>query len=76
MTSQPSGGSSRDTERLHQLGYAQELRRGMKTFSNFAVSFTIISILSECLTLFYFAMNVGGPRSWRWAIERDLDLQA
>src|SRR5690349_14221533 len=50
-----------DTERLHQLGYAQELRRGMRTFSNFAVSFTIISILSGCLTLFYFAMNVGGP---------------
>jgi preprotein translocase subunit SecG len=25
------------------------------------VSFTIISILSGCLTLFYFAMNVGGP---------------
>src|SRR5919204_3062431 len=50
-----------DTERLHQLGYAQELRRGMRTFSNFAVSFTIISILSGCLTLFYFAMNTGGP---------------
>jgi len=50
-----------DTERLHELGYAQELRRGMRTFSNFAVSFTIISILSGCLTLFYFAMNTGGP---------------
>jgi amino acid transporter len=50
-----------DTERLHQLGYAQELRRGMRTFSNFAVSFTIISILSGCLTLFYFAMTTGGP---------------
>jgi amino acid transporter len=33
----------------------------MRTFSNFAVSFTIISILSGCLTLFYFAMNFGGP---------------
>jgi amino acid transporter len=43
------------------MGYAQELRRGMKTFSNFAVSFTIISILSGCLTLFAFAMNTGGP---------------
>ena len=38
-----------------------ELRRGMRTFSNFAVSFTIISILSGCLTLFGFAMNTGGP---------------
>ena len=52
--------ASSDTEQLHQLGYAQELRRGMRTFSNFAVSFTIISILSGCLTLFYFAMNTGG----------------
>jgi amino acid transporter len=33
----------------------------MRTFSNFAVSFTIISILSGCLTLFGFAMNTGGP---------------
>ncbi|MBF6606955.1 MAG: amino acid permease [Chloroflexi bacterium] len=33
----------------------------MRTFSNFAVSFTIISILSGCLTLFLFAMNTGGP---------------
>jgi amino acid transporter len=62
MDSRSTGSpASRDVERLHQLGYAQELRRGMKTFSNFAVSFTIISILSGCLTLFGFAMNVGGP---------------
>jgi amino acid permease (GABA permease) len=54
--------ASSDTEQLHQLGYAQELRRGMRTFSNFAVSFTIISILSGCLTLFGFAMNTGGPQ--------------
>jgi amino acid transporter len=61
-SSPPDGGQrSKDVQRLHELGYAQELRRGMRTFSNFAVSFTIISILSGCLTLFYFAMNVGGP---------------
>ncbi|HEY8989696.1 MAG TPA: amino acid permease [Candidatus Limnocylindrales bacterium] len=50
-----------DTDQLHALGYAQELRRGMRTFSNFAVSFTIISILSGCLTLFKFGMLAGGP---------------
>jgi len=55
------GMSGTDTEQLHQLGYAQELRRGMRTFSNFAVSFTIISILSGCLTLFAYGMNTGGP---------------
>lgn len=50
-----------DTERLHELGYAQELLRRMGGFSNFAVSFTIISILSGCLTLYQYGMNTGGP---------------
>jgi amino acid permease (GABA permease) len=50
-----------DTSRLHQLGYAQELARRMSGFSNFAVSFTIISILSGCLTLYGYGMSTGGP---------------
>jgi amino acid permease (GABA permease) len=50
-----------DVKRLHELGYAQELRRRMTAFSNFAVSFTIISVLSGCLTLYGFGMNNGGP---------------
>jgi amino acid permease (GABA permease) len=50
-----------DEERLHELGYAQELLRRMGGFSNFAVSFTIISILSGCLTLYGYGMNTGGP---------------
>ncbi|MEX1264409.1 MAG: amino acid permease [Actinomycetota bacterium] len=58
-----STGRKSDTERLHELGYAQELKRGMSGFSNFAVSFTIISILSGCLTLFGFGMVIGGPAS-------------
>src|SRR6184192_3039141 len=60
-TAPPGSGAKSDQQRLHELGYAQELRRGMGAFSNFAVSFTIISILSGCLTLFYFGMNTGGP---------------
>jgi amino acid permease (GABA permease) len=52
-----------DAEQLHRMGYAQELRRRMSTFSNFAVSFTIISILSGCLTLYGYGMNTGGPIS-------------
>ena len=57
-----------DAKRLHELGYAQELRRRMSGFSNFAVSFTIISILSGCLTLYGFGMNTGGPAVivWGW----------
>jgi amino acid permease (GABA permease) len=50
-----------DQQRLHELGYAQELRRRMSGFSNFAVSFTIISILSGCLTLYGYGMDAGGP---------------
>jgi amino acid permease (GABA permease) len=57
-----------DQKRLHELGYAQELMRRMSGFSNFAVSFTIISILSGCLTLYGFGMLTGGPVLivWGW----------
>ncbi len=51
----------RDRKRLNELGYAQELKRRMTAFSNFAVSFTIISVLSGCLTLYGFGLNTGGP---------------
>jgi amino acid permease (GABA permease) len=65
-----SPAQSEDEKRLHQLGYAQELSRTMSGFSNFAVSFTIISILSGCLTLYGFGMNTGGPVMivWGWPI--------
>ena len=35
-----------DKQVLHKLGYAQELSRRMSGFSNFAISFSIISILA------------------------------
>src|SRR5256714_369708 len=59
-----------DVQTLHRLGYAQELLRRMSGFSNFAVSFTIISILSGCLTLYQFGMNTGGPVMivWGWPV--------
>ncbi len=61
---------SSDEEILHRLGYAQELRRRMSGFNNFAVSFTIISILSGCLTLYGYGMGTGGPAIivWGWPI--------
>ena len=52
-----------DTKRLHELGYAQELDREMGTFSNFAISFSIISILAGGVTGFSLGMNAGGPRT-------------
>ncbi|HEY5360460.1 MAG TPA: amino acid permease [Streptosporangiaceae bacterium] len=64
----PSASLSSDEETLHSMGYAQELRRRMSGFSNFAVSFTIISILSGCLTLYGYGMATGGPAVivWGW----------
>src|SRR5260370_1159162 len=51
---------AQDRKRLHGLGYAQELFRAMGGFSNFAISFTIISILSGCVTLFYLVPTTVG----------------
>ena len=50
-----------DASRLAELGYKQELHRGMSGFSNFAVSFSIISVLAGCITSFGIAMSSGGP---------------
>ncbi len=38
--------TSDDVNTLHKMGYAQELSRNMGKFSNFAISFSIICILS------------------------------
>jgi amino acid permease (GABA permease) len=50
-----------DAAELAKLGYKQELHRGMSGFSNFAVSFSIISILAGCITSYSIALNSGGP---------------
>ncbi len=50
-----------DRAHLHSLGYAQELNRGMGAFSNFAISFSIISILAGGFTSFWLGLNFGGP---------------
>jgi amino acid transporter len=49
-----------DIQRLHGLGYAQELFREMGGFSNFAISFTIISILTGGVSTFGFGLLYGG----------------
>src|SRR3954471_12687204 len=50
-----------DESLLAQLGYKQELKRRLSTFSNFAVSFSIISILAGAITSSIIAMGAGGP---------------
>jgi amino acid transporter len=61
---------SADEAHLARLGYKQELSRSWSGFSNFAISFSIISILAGCFTTFYQGWNNGGPVaiSWGWPI--------
>ena len=63
-TVEPVTDSEIDSDRaeLHALGYAQELKRGMGGFSNFAISFSIISILAGGMTSYWLGMVTGGPR--------------
>ena len=59
-----------DEQRLAELGYKQELNRSWSGFQNFAISFTIISILAGSFTTYGQAWNNGGPVaiSWGWPI--------
>jgi amino acid transporter len=59
-----------DERQLAKLGYAQELHRSWSGFSNFAISFSIISILAGCFTSFGLGWNNGGPAAiaWGWPL--------
>src|SRR5574337_1658534 len=50
-----------DVRDLHKLGYAQQLFREMGGFSNFAISFSIISILTGAILLYGFGLRFVGP---------------
>jgi len=62
--------ASSDEQRLAELGYKQELSRSWSGFQNFAISFTIISILAGCFTTYGQGFNNGGPVaiSWGWPL--------
>ncbi len=51
----------RDAADLKRFGYAQQLLREMGGFANFAVAFTIISILTGAITLYGQGLAFGGP---------------
>ena len=52
-----------DEKVLHGMGYAQELSRRMGTFQSFAISFSIICIISGGFGSFPIALSTGGPFS-------------
>ena len=51
---------AQDVKDLHGLGYAQELFRSMGGFSNFAISFSIISILTGAVILYDYGLAFAG----------------
>ena len=50
-----------DTRDLARLGYAQQLFREMGGFSNFAISFSIISVLTGAVLLYGYGLKLAGP---------------
>lgn len=53
--------NNKDSNELAELGYAQELLRDMGGFSSFAVSFSVISILTGITQLYWYGLKYGGP---------------
>ncbi|MET7685443.1 amino acid permease [Streptomyces sp. NPDC005423] len=65
----PDDAQHDEERRLRELGYRPVLARRMGGFGNFAISFSVISVLSGCMTLYGFGMGAGGPAVmlWGWA---------
>jgi amino acid transporter len=66
MPMHPQHDTAEDAQELRRLGYAQELFRTMGGFSNFALSFSIISILTGAVTLYGHGLTMGGPAEMAW----------
>jgi amino acid transporter len=52
---------ARDAQDLKSMGYVQELFREMGGFSSFAISFSVISILTGAIQLYGYGLQHGGP---------------
>ncbi|KAI3858783.1 hypothetical protein MKX03_033736 [Papaver bracteatum] len=50
-----------DNSRLNQLGYKQELSRTLSALSNFAVTFSIVSVITGLTTTYNTGLTFGGP---------------
>ena len=51
----------KDSNLLAKFGYRQDLNRSMKSFSSFAISFSLISILTGIFANFHFGYSEVGP---------------
>ena len=60
---------SEDVKILEAFNYRQELKRSLKLFSSFAISFSFISITTGIFTNYKFVIQTGGPAGiWSWGI--------
>ncbi|MEV4420855.1 amino acid permease [Patulibacter sp. NPDC049589] len=59
-----------DVRRLREMGYEPTLERSMGGFSNFAISFSIVSILTGGLASYGIGLQNGGPitMAWGWPL--------
>jgi len=61
MTTNRESQIAADVDDLRRLGYTQQLILEMGGFSNFAVSFSIISILTGAVLLYGYGLKYAGP---------------
>lgn len=58
-----------DASDLEKFGYKQQLKRSMGSFSSFAISFSLISIITGIFANFAFGVQqVGGILIWSWLL--------
>ncbi|CAO3660229.1 unnamed protein product [Umbelopsis vinacea] len=60
----------KDTARLNELGYKQELKRELSSFGNYGVALSVVCISSGLTSLFSYGLNTGGPvlMTWGWVV--------
>lgn len=62
-----AGADPRDSARLADFGYRQELHRSLGRYASFAAGFSFISVLTTVFQFFAFGYSFGGPRFfWTW----------
>ena len=59
--------AQRDAARLRELGYTQELKRGLRTFENVAMGFAAISPVVALYGVVAVGLVLAGP-AWVWAL--------
>ena len=61
--------SAEDASTLEELGYTQELHRGIGGYAAFASGFSFVSILTTVFAFFPLGFSLGGPAFfWTWPI--------